>query len=136
MRNVLLFLLLSVSSCEAQSKWDGGKITKTGVYQYDSLKLIVNDSNHRVEYFMLNSKGDTLIISDRKFSTFHRWALQIDKDRNLWVLSSDIGHSCWKRSIENGKYIKQEFFGPISKDSIPAEIYNTLKLFHPYSSQN
>jgi hypothetical protein len=135
-RGALFFLLLTLGSCKSQPRWDGGKITKEGVYENEDFKIIAIDEDNSLVYFMLDSKGDTLIRSDKKFSMFHRWALQLDKDQTLWVLSSDIGHGCWKKDPITHKYIKRDFFGPILKDSIPVEVYSTLKLFHPYSSED
>jgi len=131
----ILFLLFYLVSCSSSHKWPGGIITDDGVYENNGLKIIVTDHDHSIDYVVFDSKGGTLIKSDRKFSSFQRWALHLDRDQNLWVFSSDVGDACWKIEPTNKKYIKREFYGLISKDSIPGEVYNTLKHFHPYNSQ-
>jgi len=135
MRNILFFMLLCSAACKSQSKWEGGKISKPGVYEYGGLRIFVLDQNYTLEYFMLNAKGDTLISRDGHFSSFQRWTLHLDRDQNLWVFSSDIGDACWEKDFRSEKYLKKEFVGLISKDSVPGEVYNTLKQFHPYSNQ-
>jgi hypothetical protein len=135
-RSVLFFLLIALwLSCKSQTKWDGGAITKEGVYVNEEFKIIVILEEYSVDYFLLDSSGDTLVRSDRKFSTVHKWALQLDKDQTLWVFSSDIGHGCWQRDPTNKKYFKREFVGSMPIDLMPAEVYNTLKKFHPYSNK-
>lgn len=82
MRNILLLLLVTLTCCKSQSKWEGGEITKVGVYEYEGLKLTVTDKDYILDYFMLDEKGDTLLASDEKFSSFQRWALHLDKEKN------------------------------------------------------
>ena len=133
MRKIFILLLFPFAACNSQSQWVGGKISKAGVYEYQGLQIIVTDFDHILEYYMLNVDGDTLVSTDQKFSSFQRWAIHLDKDKNLWVFSSDIGDACWERDPSSEQYAKREFIGLIPKDSIPAEVYNTLKEFHPYS---
>ena len=134
--NVIFFLFLSITSCKAQSSWEGGgKINKVGIYENENIKIIVTENDDQIEYFMFDFLEDTLVKSDRKFSSFQRWALHLDKDVNLWVFSSDIGHSCWKRDTANRKYVNQKFIGGLLRDSISEEVWNTLKEFYPYNKQ-
>ena len=129
-----IVLILIMYSCESPKKhWNSDVITNPGVYEYNGLSIHVSDQNDQVWYSVLNSKGDTLITKDRKFSTFQRWAIQLDQNMNIWILSSDIGHSYWRRNSSNEQYEKHEFFGKIHRDSIPDDVFKTLSNFYPYS---
>jgi hypothetical protein len=131
-----LIVTLILFSCESSIKeWENGAITNFGSYEYQGIKIEVASQNNSVEYYVQNSKGDTLIRNERKFSAFQRWALHFDQNLNLWVFSSDIGDSCWRRDSLTNKYIEYEYTGLINKDSIPKEVYETLSSFHPYSNQ-
>jgi hypothetical protein len=128
----MIFIVFYLGSCSSEPEWKGGIITEAGVYDNGMLKVVVKDQDYALSYLMVRSNRDTLFCSDREFSSFHRWALHLDNENNLWIFSSDIGHACWKKDLTHETYNKQEYFGPISKDSIPADVYNTLKYF-PFS---
>ena len=127
-------LILIIYSCESSTEHRNGRvITDTGVYKHNGLSIHVIDQNDQVLYTILDSKGDTLITKDRAFSMFQKWAIHIDQNMNVWVFSSDIGHSCWIKNHLNKRYEKHEFLGKINTDSIPDEVFNTLSNFYPYS---
>lgn len=133
MPSILVCLTLILTSCNS-TNWQGGRITKEGVYQTKEVKIVVGEHNYAVNYVMLSAKGDTLIAPSRTFSSVQRWAFHLDSDQSLWVFSSDIGHSCWRRNSSNGKYFQLEYLWPISKDSISADVYSTFKTFNPNPS--
>jgi len=132
MRTLVFFLALMLMFCTNKPDSECGSITKVGIYKCSSLRISVKKQNNSIEYYLMSSDGDTL-VRDGRFSPFHKWALQIDSNKNLWVLSSDVGNSCWILDSISKKYFKKEFNYIIPSDSVPLEIYSTLKLFHPYS---
>lgn len=128
-----MFFVVCLMLCKCQSNSQDGRITAKGIYEYKDVRVVVKDQSYNVRYLMLSSTGDTL-INNGNFSSLHRWALLLDKDRTLWVFSSDIGHSFWKLDTKSGKYIEHPLVAPIHTDSLSAEVYSTLKLFHPYNN--
>ncbi len=136
MRVFLLLLLLTITACKNNKQWSGGEINTAGNYKYGDLEIIVEKNDRAVDYSMLNLKGDTLVKSENRFSPFQRWALYLDDDKTLWVFSSDIGDICWKKDSVSHKYVKHEFLGLIPKDSIPADVFETLRKFYPYNKQD
>ena len=113
-----------------------GRIDDFGNYKYRDLNIQVNEVDDQVEYLVWNAKGDTLITCDDRFNKFQKWALHIDSQRNLWVFSSDIGHSCWYYDSIGHFYNKHEFQGRIGKSEMSNDVYVTLSDFYPYSMDN
>jgi hypothetical protein len=123
------------SCVSTRENWEGGIITDVGKYEHQDYTVYVNDPNFLIEYYMLNGKGDTVLSANHKFNTFQSWALHLDKELNLWVFSSDIGHSRWQRDSLSGRYKEHEYWGEIPLDSIPKDVYETLSKFYPYNRE-
>lgn len=136
LRILAALILIALSCKESACDWKGGEITNYGNYCNSHVKIKVYEKDNYLKYEMRNREEDIIISNDENISVVHRWALFLDDEKNLWVFSSDIGHSCWIKGIGTKGYVKREFVGQISKDSIPAEVYATLKRFHPYSRFN
>jgi hypothetical protein len=133
MCNSLIAFFLYLTSCGIQDSWTGGRVTDVGDYNTGTLRVVVTEDNNSINYSMFDSDGNILVKSDRNFSSFQKWALHLDNAANLWVFSSDIGHSCWARDTVKKRYIKREFVGSMPIDSMQRDVYTTLKLFHPFS---
>ncbi len=132
MKKLLPVILILCSCTQESNKWNGGPITNKGEYIYNDNKITVYGKGHSLMYNMIDQYGDTLLQQDEQISMVHNWALHLDDEMNLWVLSSDIGHSCWERDSTTGEYSKHKFYGPIEKHSIPDDVFKTISLFYPY----
>jgi hypothetical protein len=125
------FSLFFTFGCKSQAS----KIDQLGVYEVENGVITVTEDSNSIVYYMLDWQGDTLITSDNHFSSTHKWALHFDQSKNLWVFSSDVGDICWELDSVNNEYLKHEFWGLLSKDSIPIEVWRTLSQFYPYSNE-
>ncbi|MDH5379346.1 MAG: hypothetical protein OEW75_00745 [Cyclobacteriaceae bacterium] len=135
MNKIILFVFLCVGCNSIHENWKGGAIHNLGIYRTNDLEINVKETNGQVQYYMKTSKGDTLIKHYRSFSDFHRWALHLDKKLNLWVFSSDIGSSLWKKDSIMNRYTEHTFFGPIPEKSIPDDVWITACQFYPYNKK-
>jgi hypothetical protein len=128
---VLGILILVIQSCKDSScDWKGGEITDVGTYCNTDVLIKVYKEGNYLRYEVKNKKDSILIKSDENISVIQQWGLFFDSDRNLWVFSSDIGDSIWKRDSITGKYNKKIFIGWLKKDSVPSEIFlSSMKRF-------
>src|SRR5688500_17973920 len=101
----LVVLIFIVQSCkESTCDWKGGEVADYGTYCNNELKLKVSEEDNYLKYEVRNNEGAIVIKNDENISVVQRWALFLDKDKKLWVFSSDIGHSCWIRDSMDDKY--------------------------------
>jgi hypothetical protein len=122
------FLLLSCT--HTVKDWSGGSITKPGNYIYkDSLVLQVEIENSLVEFKMTDVAGNEIVRNKYDFSDFHKWALYLDKDKSLWVFSSDIGDGLWKRNPETNQYTYIGFDHHLTRGEVPKDLYTDLEEF-------
>ncbi|MGB3182797.1 MAG: hypothetical protein WBB45_15510 [Cyclobacteriaceae bacterium] len=124
---------LFLSCTNVHDNWNGGAITAEGDYYMDDLKIEVRDIKGYLKYKMIGQNKKILAQEQNPISTFQRWALHLDKSRNLWVLSSDIGDSIWQFDSISNSYKRSEIYGVLNLDSVPKDIRKTLSEFHPYS---
>ena len=95
-------------------------IEELGVYSFNGgIKIIVYRENYLLRYLMLDGANNTLLKSDKNISLMQKWGLYLDRDDQLWVLSSDIGHSCWVKNDTTGSYRNKVFSGKLDKSSLP-----------------
>ncbi|NOS93403.1 MAG: hypothetical protein HOP30_15900 [Cyclobacteriaceae bacterium] len=129
--NIAAILILALQSCsELTCDWSGGVITDYGSYCNNDLKIKVYEDSNYLRYEVLNQKGNVVIKTDMNISKFQRWGLFLDEQKNLWVLSSDVGDAVWKLDSSTGRYNKKMFHYYLTKDSVPRELYNSkLKYF-------
>ena len=128
------FLLGAFLPCNGQANWNDGAIKREGIYGNDEIKIIVSEDNYLLKYTTLKINGDTLFVNPDGISTVHKWALHLDKAGNLWVFSSDRGISAGEELVLV-QATKDRLCWTLKKDSIPADVYNTLKEFYPYNQQ-
>lgn len=88
--------------------------------------MISSESESLVGYKIVNVATMKEFAPDRLFSKSMRWAAFWQDDNTLWVHSSDIGLSVWKRD-SRGRF-SQEWLAEGSElvSSIPAEIWDFL----------
>jgi hypothetical protein len=112
------------------SRWKEGAIRKEGNYSYrDSLYINVDVKDHLVKFQITDSSKKEIAHNMHDFSDLHAWGLYLDKDKSLWVLSSDIGYSQWKWNPETNQYKYVEFSHYLTKDEVPRHLYEDLKEF-------
>ena len=94
-----------------------------------------------VDYRIVNVATQKEFVPDRLFSDAMRWAAFWQDDDTLWVHSSDIGLSVWKRDSQGG--FSQEWLGERSElvPSIPAAVWEFLpsslkRQWEPLRKQN
>ena len=76
---------------------------------------------------MMDGSGDELLRTKHIFSDFHKWVLYLDKDKSLWVLSSDIGDGVWKWDSKSSQYIYSAFDHYLEGREVPPYMYDDLK---------
>lgn len=130
MKLILVFAFTLCISCNrVHENWCGRGIFEEGDYSCKANRIIVEDDGH-VKYTMLDVDGDTLVRNQRSFSSFHKWALHLDSNMNLWVFSSDIGSFVWYKDVNTGLYYKTHENRKFHVDSIPTDVLNTAKLLY------
>ncbi len=113
------------AGCQQKQQWNGGAINKPGYYEFHSeINISVNERNNLIEY-SVESKDGSLTIPRKSFSALHNWAFYLENDGTLWVFSSDMGHSVWKRNSQ-GIFKETAFDHYLSREEIPKHIYNSL----------
>ena len=124
---ILVVLIFVAQSCKepAACDWKGGEITDYGTYCNSDLKIKVYEEDNYLRYEMRDKKDDVTVKYDMNISVFHHWGLFLDNDRNLWVFSSDIGGSVWKRDSVTGEYNNRIFHHWPTRDSVPNEVYSS-----------
>lgn len=127
----ILCLFMILSSCsDNNSYWKEGVIREAGNYSYkDSLYIKVDVENKLVKFTLMDSAKNEIARNVHDFSDLHKWALYLDKDKSLWVLSSDIGYSMLKRNPQTNQYTYTEFDHYLTKDEVPKYLYEDLKEF-------
>lgn len=130
MFSTFCFLIMLMSCTDDSSSWKEGAIRKEGNYSYrDSLYINVDVKDHLVKFQITDSSRKEIAYNMHDFSDLHAWALYLDKDKSLWVLSSDIGYSQWKWNPETNQYKYVEFSHYLTKDEVPRHLYEDLKEF-------
>lgn len=126
-----LGLLTTLLSCtDSNSDWREGAIRKAGNYSYkDSLYINVDVEDKLVKFKITNSSNNEIAHNMHDFSDLHEWALYLDKDKSLWVLSSDLGYSKWKWNPQTNQYTYIEFDHYLTKDEVPKYLCEDLKEF-------
>ena len=79
-----------------------------------------------IEYVITENATSKKYQPDRLFSDAMRWYFYWENDSRLWVHSSDIGLSLWKK--DSGGVFKQVWANSDGKlnSQIPDEVYNHL----------
>jgi hypothetical protein len=123
------FLLLVLLSCTKTVRhWKGGSITSPGNYIHDNTLLIeVDIEDDLLKYTMKDDAGNEILRNKYNLSILHKWALYLDKDESLWVLSSDIGDGLWKRDSATNQYSYIGFDHYLTAREVPEDLYNDLK---------
>jgi len=122
-----VIICLTVICCSKNNAvWESGTIFEEGTYEAKSIQIIVQENNNLVDFKVLDHHGNMLIQNPHTFSSLHRWALYLDKDESLWVLSSDIGHYIFKKDTTSGTYKYLQFDHYLKKDEVPEYMYNDL----------
>jgi hypothetical protein len=126
---VLLMIYLTAMSCSLNHKdWKQGSIVKEGKYQSADLEITVQVENDLVSFTVLNHAGNILFKNPHSFSALHKWALYLDKEESLWVLSGDIGDSIFKKD-STGIYNYSQFSHYLRRKDVPDYMYDDLKDF-------
>jgi hypothetical protein len=131
MKKIIFFALLNITSCSnTNCDWKGGLIRDFGEYCTGELKVSVFEKSNDLKYEVRNSEGEIVIQQDMSISIYQHWGLFLDKKKNFWVFSSDVGTGIWERDKGTGRYNKRMFHHQLSKDEVPPEIYESwLKRF-------
>ena len=105
--------------------------TITGTYYYpqSNLTLKVYLENGFVRYNLKDSLGGQLITYKENISTYQKWAFFIDENKSLWVLSSDIGNTWWRRDTDRQLYTYIRIDHLFDKSTIPKDVYQEIKEF-------
>jgi hypothetical protein len=129
-RFALLIIYLTTIACSKNNdQWKHGAITKEGEYQATDMKIVVRIENDLVNFKGFDYAGRSLLQNPHAISALHRWALYLDKDGSLWVLSSDIGDSIFKKDSITGMYKYSQFNHYLKKNDVPNYLYDDLKSF-------
>lgn len=126
---ILIYFLIGVISirCSKDKEFlSYGAITEEGIYRSTALELVVKVDDNLVSFGATDINGRHLFSSVHSFSSLHNWVLYLDKDGNLWVLSSDIGYSTYKKDSV-GRYEYSELSRRLTKSDVPGYLYNDLK---------
>jgi len=126
---ILLLCLVVICCSTNNADWATGAIVEQGTYRTGSIQIIVWVNNDLVDFKVLDSEGDILIQNPHAFSALHRWALYLDEDESLWILSSDLGHYIFKKNTTSGGYQYLQFNHFLKKDEVPEYMYNDLKSY-------
>lgn len=139
----LLMVVLSACS-RSGSTATGGLIMHRGTFSSPSgsYKLVIGSKpKSLVDYRIVNIARRKESTPDRLFSDAMRWAAYWQDDDTLWVHSSEIVLSVWKRDSRGG--FSQQWLGEGSKlvPSRPAEIWDFLpsslkRQWEPFRKQN
>ena len=121
-------------SCDQKkeiSNWKGGKIESPGSYHYDRENLTLNVSleNDLVRYELIDSLGNPLLKTKEDINKYQKWALLLDENESLWVLSSDIGNAWWERDTVTQTYSYTKIDHLFDQSSIPRNVYSEIKEF-------
>ncbi|MEO9964790.1 MAG: hypothetical protein ABJF11_03310 [Reichenbachiella sp.] len=127
----VLFALVTLVTSNCKNTIDESNnraISELGIYTYknENLKIIAYEDKHALKYIMLDSTYNVLLRDNFKISLFHNWGLYLDENKNLWVLSSDIGHSCWIYNDSTNTYTNQVLYGKIDEYSLPKGLLNAF----------
>jgi hypothetical protein len=90
--------------------YKGGFVRNYGVYKIKQDGYVINvdkDPDGILIYQVYDSSGNLIIESNEKASVYQRWFLFWDKDDNLWVHSSDVGCSVWRKK-DLGLYVNDQ----------------------------
>lgn len=104
-------------------------ITKQGTFPSPSgtFQLVIGSKPESlVDYKIVEIATQKEFVPDRLFSSVMRWAAYWQDDNTLWVHSSDIGLSVWRRDWRGGFY--QVWLGERSEliPIIPPEVWDFL----------
>jgi hypothetical protein len=132
MNKMLLFFVCSLffdcSTSVTHAQWAGGKIEQPGTYRLSDGNLIIRIyiENNFVRYVAEDKEGE-LIRYNYNISVYQQWAFYLDKKRDFWVFSSDIGHSVWRKS--GSVYFEHTFDRMLARTEVPDEVYQNCKHF-------
>ena len=140
-----LLLLVLLSGCtRSGSTGTGGLITDRGAFPSPSgsSQLVIGSKpKSLVDYRIVSVATKKESVPDRLFSDAMRWAAFWQDDDTLWIHSSDLGLSVWKRDPQGS--FSQEWLGERSElvASIPAEMWDFLpsslkRQWEPLRKQN
>jgi len=127
----LLVLMASCDQKREKKNWDGGKIELPGSYHYDLKNLTLNISleDNLVRYNLIDSLGNKLLETKDDINSYQRWALFLDENESLWVLSSDIGNAYWKKDTATQTYIYTRIDHLFDQSIVPKKVYSETKDF-------
>jgi hypothetical protein len=130
MKYSIFILTLFLFSCLSnKGSWSGRKITSPGTYEVGpGISLEVFTEGSWVKYTVTNKKGDVIMKSSDGMSAHQKWAFYLDENKDLWVFSTDIGDSVWRRQ-PSGFYHHQYFNSFLSPDQVPPSVYQYCKEF-------
>lgn len=126
----MLLLVMLLSACSRSgSTGTGGLITNRGTFPSPSGSshlVIGSKSKSLVDYKIVDVSTKKASGPDHLFSDAMRWAAFWQDDDTLWVHSSDIGLSVWRREAQGS--FSQVWLGEKSElvPTIPAEIWDFL----------
>ncbi len=92
-------------------------------------KLKIDNTDGLINYSIFDSKEDRLISNKYHFSDYQRWYIVSDAEGSIWVHSSDIGDTLYKRSVNN-KFTEIDItpeLCKISPDPFKDNLPNSLK---------
>jgi hypothetical protein len=127
---VLLFAALTgCSPVASQIQPADGLIVSAGRFPSPSgpAELVIFlETATRVSYAIVKTADQEEVTPGNHFSHLMRWAALWQDDDTLWVHSSDIGLSVWKRDSQDR--FSQVWLGPTSQlvTGIPNELWNYL----------
>lgn len=90
--------------------YSGGFIRNYGTYKIKKKGSVIDvdkNSDGILTYQVRDDSGKLMIESNENASVYQRWFLYWDKDENLWVNSSDVGCSVWKKN-NHGLYVNDQ----------------------------
>jgi len=124
----ILLLLVLLSAC-TQNVPDDGVITDRGIFPSPSGSshlIIEYKSKSLVDYKIVDITTRKEFAPDKPFSNAMRWAAFWQDDDTLWVHSSDIGLSVWKRDSDG--IFTQEWPGERTElvHSIPDDLWEFI----------
>jgi hypothetical protein len=127
---IVLFLIGCHGYTNKQGSWTSGKITTPGKYALpnNALSIDVYLENNFVRYKAFDKSNQIVIHYNVDINMYQNWAFYLDDQKNFWVLSSDVGHSVWKKVNGEGYY--HHIFNHVpTKSEVPASLYRECREF-------
>lgn len=126
MKYLFVLTIPFLISCGNQdTDWNGLAIHDFKSYTLpNNFKLFCFHDRYELKYILVDEIGELLIQTNERISIVHKWGIFVDKNYSVWVFSSDIGHSVWRRDI-NGEYRFEVFDRALFKTDVPPELNNS-----------